>query len=70
MDQCFPYEHPEDVCEGDGLPRALLVPQSLDVALDLLRGEQQQRVVAHGVHQLLVDLLWALGWEIRVGIQS
>lgn len=70
MDQCFPYEHPKDVCEGDRLPWALLVPQSLDVALDLLRGKQQQWVVAHRVHQLLIDLLGALGWEVRVGIQS
>lgn len=69
VDQGFPYQHPKDVGEGDGLPRALLAPQGVDVALHLLRGEQQQRAVAHRPHQLLVDLPGALGWEIRVGIQ-
>lgn len=68
--QCLSYEHTEDVSEGNRLASGLFGPQSLDVVGDVLGQQQPQRVTAHPLHQLLVDVLWSLIWKVRVGVES
>lgn len=64
--ECFSDKHAKDVSKGDRLAAGLLGPQSLDVVGDVLWQEQAERVAAHALHQLLIDLLRAFLRELWV----
>lgn len=62
-------EHAEDVCESDRLAACFLLPQSFNVALDVLWHQQFEWTTAHTLHQLLIDVSWAFLRKPRVRVQ-
>lgn len=68
--KCLSYEHTKDICKSNRLSWSLFGPQGLDIVGDVLGHQQPKWVTANSLHQLTVDVLRALIWKVRVGVES